>query len=203
MIRAVLNVCFPYTSRDDIATAASKSASLCVASSSSSSDEKTDNTHQECILPSDITIEFLESQMYLADTPPLDIFIRTSGVERLSDFLVWQIHGKKQHVATKPEIPNDKNNTTSNNDNIHSITNTNNDTNTKNTNTNNINNTHNISNDEFKQFNTETLIEFTPILWPEFSVWDLFWIIIKWGYLGRGKLDSTYFNGSQGFEKEK
>jgi ditrans,polycis-polyprenyl diphosphate synthase len=39
-----------------------------------------------------ITAEILTRNMYTADAPPLDLLIRTSGVQRLSDFLLWQCH---------------------------------------------------------------------------------------------------------------
>jgi ditrans,polycis-polyprenyl diphosphate synthase len=39
-----------------------------------------------------ITPETIERHMYTAGCPPLDIFVRTSGVERLSDFMLWQCH---------------------------------------------------------------------------------------------------------------
>ena len=43
--------------------------------------------------PSTITEEAIDSHLStsLAGSPPLDIFIRTSGVKRLSGFLTWQV----------------------------------------------------------------------------------------------------------------
>lgn len=42
--------------------------------------------------PEGITAETLNNHMYTTGNPPLDIFVRTSGVERLSDFMLWQAH---------------------------------------------------------------------------------------------------------------
>lgn len=42
--------------------------------------------------PESITAETLDKHMYTVQDPPLDIFVRTSGVERLSDFMLWQCH---------------------------------------------------------------------------------------------------------------
>ena len=39
-----------------------------------------------------ITPATLEDHMFTRDTPPLELLIRTSGVERLSDFMLWQCH---------------------------------------------------------------------------------------------------------------
>ncbi|KAI9664698.1 MAG: cis-prenyltransferase [Bathelium mastoideum] len=39
-----------------------------------------------------ITPAMLEKHMFTHDTPPLELLIRTSGVERLSDFMLWQCH---------------------------------------------------------------------------------------------------------------
>lgn len=44
-----------------------------------------------------ISAETIDKHMYTAGCPPLDIFVRTSGVERLSDFMLWQCH-QNTHV---------------------------------------------------------------------------------------------------------
>lgn len=46
--------------------------------------------------PETITSDMLTNHMYTAGDPPLDIFVRTSGVERLSDFMMWQCHQDTQ-----------------------------------------------------------------------------------------------------------
>ena len=42
--------------------------------------------------PEHITDQTITSHLYTADNPPLDLLVRTSGVERFSDFLLWQCH---------------------------------------------------------------------------------------------------------------
>ncbi|OJJ49450.1 hypothetical protein ASPZODRAFT_1485583 [Penicilliopsis zonata CBS 506.65] len=44
------------------------------------------------ISPEAITRQTLTDHMFTKDNPPLDLLIRTSGVERLSDFMLWQTH---------------------------------------------------------------------------------------------------------------
>ena len=48
--------------------------------------------------PETITAETLTNNMLTAGTPPLDLLVRTSGVKRLSDFLLWQCHEKTSIV---------------------------------------------------------------------------------------------------------
>jgi ditrans,polycis-polyprenyl diphosphate synthase len=44
--------------------------------------------------PEAINAETLTDHMYTSGMPPVDLLIRTSGVERLSDFMLWQVHEK-------------------------------------------------------------------------------------------------------------
>lgn len=72
----VLNMCIPYTSRDDIV-----SSIRATASKMSTGDMAKD----------DISEQVLSNNMYFGtNNLPLDILVRTSGHTRLSDFLLWQ-----------------------------------------------------------------------------------------------------------------
>ena len=51
--------------------------------------------------PESITSEVLNSHMFTADNPPLELLVRTSGVERLSDFMLWQCHENTEIVFLK------------------------------------------------------------------------------------------------------
>ncbi|KAM5534091.1 hypothetical protein V8D89_012272 [Ganoderma adspersum] len=72
---AVFNMCFPYTSREEIMNAVQQTIRERL--EDESLDEK-------------ITVDDLEAHLRTAGSPPLDILIRTSGVKRLSDYMLWQ-----------------------------------------------------------------------------------------------------------------
>ncbi|KAL1944647.1 hypothetical protein VTO73DRAFT_3077 [Trametes versicolor] len=74
--RAVFNLCMPYTSRDEITTAVHK-----VIQARLSGADDTEITED------DIEAHLMTS---IAGSPPLDILVRSSGVKRLSDYMLWQ-----------------------------------------------------------------------------------------------------------------
>jgi ditrans,polycis-polyprenyl diphosphate synthase len=67
------------------------------------SSEKGDNYNgaSAYLDPENITAETLNNHMLTAGTPPLDLLVRTSGVERLSDFMLWQCHQDTSIVFLK------------------------------------------------------------------------------------------------------
>lgn len=42
------------------------------------------------VKPEDITTEMIEQNLYAPDVPPIDLIIRTSGEQRLSNFMTWE-----------------------------------------------------------------------------------------------------------------
>jgi ditrans,polycis-polyprenyl diphosphate synthase len=158
--RAILNVCFPYTSRDEITTAVrntvetystplvpssppskrpfsethitqhirqqmlntvpedveptSRSTSPSSSKELNPTEGGTSSTTSTAITPLDkdeafsgrrnfpdpetITAETLTDNMLTGGAPPLDLLVRTSGVMRLSDFMLWQAHEKTSIV---------------------------------------------------------------------------------------------------------
>ncbi|KZT35469.1 Di-trans-poly-cis-decaprenylcistransferase [Sistotremastrum suecicum HHB10207 ss-3] len=75
--KAMLNLCMPYTSREEMATAVQSTVEEALASD---------------VDLSSLTEKDVDKHLYTSQvgSPPVDILIRTSGVKRLSDFLLWQ-----------------------------------------------------------------------------------------------------------------
>jgi len=71
-----LNICISYSSRDELVRAARRLAQECV---------------EGRLSPAEIDEEALARQLYTAPWPDPDLLIRTSGEQRLSDFLLWQL----------------------------------------------------------------------------------------------------------------
>lgn len=69
--RATLIVCFNYGGQLEIAEACKRIVQL--------------GTR-----PDDITPELITQNLYVSDIPPLDLIVRTSGEQRLSNFMLWR-----------------------------------------------------------------------------------------------------------------
>jgi len=74
---AVLNVCCPYTSREEITSSLRAIVT------------EVENGELDV---EDIDEGTIEERLYTKGCPRPDLLIRTSGVRRLSDFLLWQCH---------------------------------------------------------------------------------------------------------------
>ncbi|EGD77214.1 dehydrodolichyl diphosphate synthase [Salpingoeca rosetta] len=85
--RAILNVCFVYTAREEMAMAAH---------------EITQAVQEGELYESDITEHLVEQCLYTNASPPPSLIIRSSGEVRLSDFLLWQ--GAYVHLAFSPVL---------------------------------------------------------------------------------------------------
>ncbi len=46
-----------------------------------------------------VTVEAIDKHLYLPELPPVDVMVRTSGEQRVSNFLLWQGAGAKIHFT--------------------------------------------------------------------------------------------------------
>ncbi|THU96347.1 dehydrodolichyl diphosphate synthetase [Dendrothele bispora CBS 962.96] len=86
-LESILNICMPYASRDEITTAVEDCVQEALSRHSTTGTD--DGTN---VLPMDITEDMITSHLMSMQrgSPPLDILVRTSGVTRLSDYMLWQ-----------------------------------------------------------------------------------------------------------------
>ena len=80
----LLNLALSYSARSEIVRAARKVAAACVAKQ---------------LEPSEIDEVLLSQNMYTAEMPDPDLLIRTSGEQRISNFLLWQMAYTEIHVS--------------------------------------------------------------------------------------------------------
>lgn len=83
--RAVLNVCWSYTSRHDMTQSIQQIVGMFDGNKiiDSKKNKSIDNIKN-------IDEDLISKKLYTGDSPPLDLLIRTSGVHRLSDFMLWE-----------------------------------------------------------------------------------------------------------------
>ena len=74
--RYYFNIAIGYGGREEIVAAVKKIAQ---------------EVHEGNLSPGDIDKNLLSSYLYTADTPDPDLILRTSGEERISNFLLWQL----------------------------------------------------------------------------------------------------------------
>ena len=72
----ILNICLNYGGRDEIVRACRRLAS---------------EVKSGMIAPLDITEEVFESHMMCAGLPQVDVMVRTSGEQRISNFILWEL----------------------------------------------------------------------------------------------------------------
>ncbi|KAF7323262.1 Alkyl transferase [Mycena chlorophos] len=84
-LTAILNIHMSYSAQDEIATAVESTIQMALEDAESASDI--------CITEKDIDAQLFTS---LAASPPLEILVRTSGVKRLSDYMLWQCNENTQ-----------------------------------------------------------------------------------------------------------
>ncbi|KAF2841783.1 Undecaprenyl diphosphate synthase [Patellaria atrata CBS 101060] len=86
------------SSNTSIASAIFNHSASHTANSSSTTLESVQHGNSNLPDPEKINAQTLTDHMFTTGTPPLDLLIRTSGVQRLSDFMLWQCHEETEIV---------------------------------------------------------------------------------------------------------
>lgn len=74
--KSILNIAFAYTSRDEI---------------TNSINTIRKGIEDNELLPDDITDKLIDECLYTNECSDVDLLVRTSGENRFSDFLLWQV----------------------------------------------------------------------------------------------------------------
>ena len=80
----ILNLALSYSGRSEIVRAAQKLAAACV---------------EKELKPAEIDEEIFANNLYTVDMPDPDLLIRTSGEQRISNFLLWQMAYTELYVT--------------------------------------------------------------------------------------------------------
>jgi undecaprenyl diphosphate synthase len=80
----ILNLALSYSGRNEIVRAAQKLAATCMAKE---------------LQPAEIDEVIFANNLYTADMPDPDLLIRTSGEQRISNFLLWQMAYTELYVS--------------------------------------------------------------------------------------------------------
>lgn len=72
----VMNIALNYGGREELVRAVKEISKKCI---------------DGVLLPEDITEDTIGSELYTANQPDVDLLIRTSGEQRISNFMLWQI----------------------------------------------------------------------------------------------------------------
>ncbi|KAK0558975.1 cis-prenyltransferase [Tilletia horrida] len=106
--KALLNICIPYAARDEMAAAVR--SSLIDRLDARIAQHEAEQQQQRASLPnghtsspssscSSITPAELDEHLMFTHSPPLDLLVRTSGVRRLSDFMLHQCAAHNTHLS--------------------------------------------------------------------------------------------------------
>ncbi|KAG7093590.1 hypothetical protein E1B28_007256 [Marasmius oreades] len=91
---SILNLCMPYSSRDEITTAVESCVREAVTEFTSKGFSGSEEASPMNITPEKITSRLMTTQC--GSPPQVDILIRTSGVTRFSDYMLWQCNENTQ-----------------------------------------------------------------------------------------------------------
>lgn len=147
--RGCLNVAFPYSAQEEMATAIYKTVQDSITGK---------------IPTSSIDVDTIDNKLYTSHSPPLDILVRTSGVCRLSDFLLWQSSlNSTEYQSIEEASP----------ENLNLL-------NPRSSESNDDDDLAKLSDSRIRNTKKGPSIHFVPKFWPDFGLLDVLPIILGW-----------------------